>query len=75
MTNDTPCGIDFPSPGTKYNSRNESVAARAAKGETELLTDWGLTAPGAEAVFKVYVALTTGNVKGGNAVVVRRPEG
>ena len=50
-------------------------AVGIAKGETDILTDWGLSAPGAAAVFNAYVALTTGNEKGGNAVAVRRPEG
>ncbi len=54
---------------------NDTPCGAHCEGETDILTDWGLSAPGAAAVFNAYVALTTGNEKGGNAVAVRRPEG
>lgn len=62
------------SPGSSYNSNDETVIgniAPAAPRRFETLT--GLVAPGAEAVFKVYVVLTTGNERGSATVKITRP--
>jgi hypothetical protein len=39
----------------------------------EFLTGFGLTQPGTEASFKVYVILTTGNEAGSAPMTVERP--
>ena len=40
--------------------------------ETEFSTNYGQVAPGATALFKVYVVMTTANEKGSNTVSVTR---
>ncbi len=61
------------SPGTRYSTADDFVVASAPKTETEYLTDSGLVAAGASAVFKVYVVLYTQNERGSNTVKVTRP--
>lgn len=62
-------------PGDEYREEDELVVANIAPGaDRELLTDAGLTQPGASASFKVYVILTTGNERGSVAMTVTRPE-
>jgi hypothetical protein len=60
-------------PGSRYRASEESVIGSAPVGTTTFATDVGLTAPEASAVFKVYVAVRTGNEKGSNVVKVTRP--
>lgn len=63
-------------PGPNYSTEDESTVASIDPGNPrELLTDAGLTSPGATASFKVYVVTTTGNESGSNAVSVTRPGG
>ena len=61
------------SPGPKYSTAEESVVDEVLPGTLTLSTLEGLAAPGASAVFKVYVVLTTGNEKGSNVVRITRP--
>ncbi len=60
-------------PGPTYKAVNESVVAEVASNLTEFSTNAGLVAPGATALFKIYVVLTTANEKGSNTVSVTRP--
>lgn len=61
-------------PGDSYNTDDEVVLATVLPGgPREFLTDFGLTAAGLTAGFKVYVMLTTGNEKGSDPVYVTRP--
>jgi len=60
-------------PGPTYHAASESVVAEVASNLTEFSTNAGLVAPGATALFKVYVVLTTANEKGSNTVSVTRP--
>ncbi len=62
------------SPGPKYKAADESVVAEGAKTDTSFSTDEGLVSPGATALFRVYVVLTTANEKGSNTVSVTRPD-
>jgi hypothetical protein len=50
------------------------VVAEVAKTLTAFSTNEGPVAPGATALFRVYVVLTAANVKGSNTVGVARPE-
>jgi hypothetical protein len=61
-------------PGPTYRAADESVVAEVDKTETTYATDEGLVAPGAKALFKIYVVLTTANEKGSNTVSVTRPD-
>ena len=62
------------SPGSTYNSEDETVVGTVAKdAPREFLTSHGLGTPGAVAVFKVYVITLTGNEKGSNTVKITRP--
>lgn len=61
------------SPGPKYDSSEESVIIDLPAGTLTYSTLEGLAAPGASAVYKVYVVLTTGNEKGSNVVRIVRP--
>ena len=61
------------SPGPRYSTDEESVVADLPTGTLTFSTLEGLAAPGAAAVFKVYVVLTTGNEKGSNVVRITRP--
>ena len=56
-----------------YKNDEEEVVADLAADATHWEGDWGLTAPGATASFKVYVMTTTGNENGGKAVKIVRP--
>lgn len=61
-------------PGDDYDPDDENVVATILPGAPrEILTDAGLTQPGANSSFKVYVMLTTGNEKGSTTMVVTRP--
>ena len=60
-------------PGPKYKAVDESVVAEVAKTLTHFSTNKGLVAPGATALFRVYVVLMTANEKGSNTVSVTRP--
>ena len=63
------------SPGTSYHEEDEDVIATFAPGDPrEFLTDHALTLPGATALFRVYVILTTGNEKGSSTLSITRPE-
>ncbi len=62
-------------PGARYDSDDESVVATVGPDEPrEMWTGTGLGRPGAQASYKVYVLLTTGNERGSDAVVVSRPD-
>lgn len=60
-------------PGTVYRASDESVVASVGPTETTLQTDVGLAAPGAVALYRVYVVLSTGNEKGSATVKITRP--
>lgn len=61
-------------PGEEYDEDDETVVATILPSDPrELLTDAGLTQPGAFSTFKVYVLLTTGNERGSATMVVERP--
>jgi hypothetical protein len=60
-------------PGPTYHAADESVVAEVPAGTTAHSTNEGLVAPGATALFRVYVVLTTANEKGSNTVSVTRP--
>lgn len=61
-------------PGTHYDEDDEIVVVNILpNAPRELLTDAGLTQPGASSSYKVYVILTTGNQKGSDTMVVTRP--
>ncbi len=60
-------------PGPTYRAADESVVADVAKTLTAFSTNEGLVAPGATALYRVYVVLTTANEKGSNTVSVTRP--
>ena len=63
-------------PGPNYSTEDESIVASIdPSAPRQLLTDAGLTTPGATATFKVYVITNTGNESGSNAVTVTRPGG
>ncbi len=59
--------------GSTYRPSEESVVADLPIDATQFETNWGLTAPGSKATFKVYVMNTTGNENGGKAVKIVRP--
>lgn len=60
--------------GAEYDRREESAVARIPAGAPRLLeTARFLTGPGAEACFRVYVVLKTGNERASNPVPVERP--
>lgn len=62
------------SPGTVYHSEDESTLASVPKDSPrEFETNHGLAASGDAALFRVYVALTTGNESGSETVSVTRP--
>jgi hypothetical protein len=59
--------------GDDYNERLETTLQSVAKdAPRELLTHVGLSEPGAQVTFKVYVILTTANERGSNPVLVTR---
>jgi hypothetical protein len=60
-------------PGPTYRATAESVVGTVAAGTEEFSTNEGLAAPGATALYKVYVVLTTLNERGSNTVSVTRP--
>lgn len=59
-------------PGLVYKRNVESVVQEIDKTLHSYSTNVGLAAPGAVALFKVYVVLTTGNAKGSVTVSVTR---
>lgn len=60
--------------GDQYEHDDESVVATLAKGgERVFRTAFALGQPGAQAAFKVYVVLESGNERGSNTVVATRP--
>lgn len=59
-------------PGPKYRAAEESVVAEVSAGTTAYSTNEGLSAPGATALFRVYVVLRTENERGSNTVRVTR---
>jgi hypothetical protein len=62
------------SPGTEYHQDEEDVLATFTPEEArEYLTDHALTQPGATALFRVYVVLTTANEKATSTLSVTRP--
>lgn len=62
-------------PGPDYDEDDAAVVANIAPdAPRELLTDAGLTQPGAASSFKVFVILTTGNEAGSDAMTVERPQ-
>lgn len=62
-------------PGDRYDGDDEAVVATVGRnGEREIWTDAGLGRVGAQASFKVYVVLATGNERGSEPVVVERPD-
>ena len=63
-------------PGPQYDDEDAVViATNAPEAVREFLTGFGLNQPGAEASYKVYVILTTGNEAGSAAMTVSRPLG
>jgi hypothetical protein len=60
-------------PGPTYKNDEESVVASVPAGTTTFSTAVGLAAPGASALFKVYVVVTTGNERGSAVVKITRP--
>ena len=60
-------------PGPHYLAADESVIANIPPGTLTFSTIEGLVAPGATALYRVYVVLTTLNEKGSNTVAVTRP--
>jgi hypothetical protein len=61
------------SPGPTYNTEAETAIDKVARTETTFSTNAGLAAPGATALYRVYVVLTTANERGSNTVSVMRP--
>jgi hypothetical protein len=60
-------------PGPVYKAAEESVVGLVPSTDTEFSTNVGLAAPGARALYRIYVVLTTANEKGSNTVSVTRP--
>jgi len=60
-------------PGPTYRAADESVVSDVPSNQTTFSTNQGMVAPGATALFRVYVVLTTANEKGSNTVGVTRP--
>lgn len=63
------------SPGAEeYSTEDESVVGNLNPADPRVfLTDVGLDAPGATALYRVYVVLKTGNERGSETVTVTRP--
>jgi prefoldin subunit 5 len=62
-------------PGPRYDEDDASVVATTQPSEPrEVRSDAGLTQPGAESSFKVFVITDTGNEAGSDALTVERPE-
>ena len=61
-------------PAPTYKTTDETAIASVAPSVTTFATSDGLTAPGAVALFRVYVVLTTGNERGSTTVKITRPE-
>ena len=60
--------------GPDWNEEDALViASHAPNAPREFSTDFALNQPGAEAVFKLYVILSTGNEAGSAAMAVQRP--
>ncbi|HEV7406246.1 MAG TPA: hypothetical protein VGO11_25080 [Chthoniobacteraceae bacterium] len=61
-------------PGRRYDEADAVTVARQTPAEAgEFFTSFSLTQPGAQAAFKVYVVLKTGNEAGSKTMVVERP--
>ena len=61
-------------PGAEYSTEDEiTTASSPGTGPLEFLTLTGLAAPGATALFRVYVVTATGNESGSNTVSITRP--
>ena len=60
-------------PGPTYKTKDETTIDTAADDVMHYETNVGLAAPGATALYRVYVVLTTGNEKGSATVSVTRP--
>ncbi len=56
-----------------WKTEDEEIIADLPLDATHFETDFGLTAPGAIASFKVYIVTSTGNESGGKAVKIARP--
>lgn len=61
------------SPGSTYRTRDEVTVGSVPADATSFLTETGLAAPGATALFKVYVMTSTGNQRGSATVEIARP--
>ena len=61
-------------PGTKYRKSDEIIVSNVAAGTLTLSTDVGLAAPGALALFRVYVVLDSLNERGSKTLILTRPE-
>lgn len=62
------------SPGATYSTEDDSVIGSVeAGGPLEFSTNAGLTSPGLNASFRVYVMLTTGNERGSTTLPITRP--
>ena len=53
---------------------DEIVVSNVAAGTLTFSTDVGLAAPGALALYKVYVVLSTLNERGSHTLILTRPE-
>lgn len=60
-------------PGPHYRAADEFHVATIPAGETTVSTNVGLGAPGATALYRAYVVLSTLNERGSNTVSVTRP--
>ncbi len=61
-------------PAPSYKTEDETAIASVAPGVTTFTTSGGLTAPGAVALFRVYVVLSTGNDCGSTTAKITRSE-
>lgn len=60
-------------PGPVYKTKDETSIDTVADDILHYETNVGLAAPGATALYRIYVVLTTGNEKGSATVSVTRP--
>ena len=61
-------------PGAQYDEQDAvTLATHTPADPREFLTGFGLTQPGTQSAFKVFVILNTGNEAGSAAMVVERP--
>jgi hypothetical protein len=59
-------------PGPKYRDSEEQVVGSVLKGVLSVITDYGMSAPGSMAYFKVYNVTTSGEERGSNALKILR---